>query len=202
MLILVHTLFHFTFSPKLNIYFFVLVLYSRQCHTQSWLAFTQFMGCVSVSIVKTPLHILFSVLKWSQLVMQTISFHFFWTDTGFVPLFVYAIFGSSRQLAVGPVALVSLLVSNVLGGIVNSSSELYTELAILLAFMVGILECLMGLLRWFCLPRKIRALVYFLCWKFEISNIEVGLYSEECLNMYTDLTLYHNSRTPKVETWK
>ncbi|VAI16806.1 unnamed protein product [Triticum turgidum subsp. durum] len=67
--------------------------------------------------------------------------------TGFVPLFVYAIFGSSRQLAVGPVALVSLLVSNVLGGIVNSSSEFYTELAILLAFMVGILECLMGLLR-------------------------------------------------------
>ncbi|KAG2627177.1 hypothetical protein PVAP13_3KG227912 [Panicum virgatum] len=67
--------------------------------------------------------------------------------TGFVPLFLYAIFGSSRQLAVGPVALVSLLVSNVLGGIVNSSSELYTELAILLAFMVGILECLMGLLR-------------------------------------------------------
>jgi sulfate transporter 4 len=66
--------------------------------------------------------------------------------TGFVLLFVYAIFGSSRQLAVGPVALVSLLVSNVLGGIVNSSSELYTELAILLAFMVGILECLMGLL--------------------------------------------------------
>ena len=79
--------------------------------------------------------------------MQTISFHFFGTDTGFVPLFLYAIFGSSRQLAVGPVALVSLLVSNVLGGIVNSSSELYTELAILLAFMVGILECLMGLLR-------------------------------------------------------
>uniref|UniRef100_A0A0E0AZY2 STAS domain-containing protein n=1 Tax=Oryza glumipatula TaxID=40148 RepID=A0A0E0AZY2_9ORYZ len=67
--------------------------------------------------------------------------------TGFVPLFVYAIFGSSRQLAVGPVALVSLLVSNVLGGIVDSSSELYTELAILLAFMVGVLECLMGLLR-------------------------------------------------------
>ncbi|XP_050250331.1 sulfate transporter 4.1, chloroplastic-like isoform X1 [Quercus robur] len=67
--------------------------------------------------------------------------------SGFVPLFVYAIFGSSRQLAVGPVALVSLLVSNVLGGIVDSSDELYTELAILLALMVGILECIMGLLR-------------------------------------------------------
>ncbi|KAI3751395.1 hypothetical protein L2E82_22481 [Cichorium intybus] len=49
--------------------------------------------------------------------------------TGLVPVFVYSIFGSSRQLAVGPVALVS------------------TELAILLSPMVGILECTMGLLR-------------------------------------------------------
>ncbi|KAJ4978964.1 hypothetical protein NE237_009744 [Protea cynaroides] len=67
--------------------------------------------------------------------------------TGFVPVFVYAVFGSSRQLAVGPVALVSLLVSNVLGGIVDSTDELYTELAILLALMVGIFQCIMGLLR-------------------------------------------------------
>lgn len=64
-----------------------------------------------------------------------------------MPIFVYVIFGSSRQLAIGPVALVSLLVSNVLGGIVDSSDELYTELAILLALMVGIFECIMGLLR-------------------------------------------------------
>ncbi|KAG9453712.1 hypothetical protein H6P81_006616 [Aristolochia fimbriata] len=67
--------------------------------------------------------------------------------SGFVPIFMYAIFGSSRQLAIGPVALVSLLVSNVLGSIVHSSDDLYTELAILLALMVGILECIMGLLR-------------------------------------------------------
>ncbi|CAN6565663.1 unnamed protein product [Malus baccata var. baccata] len=68
-------------------------------------------------------------------------------DSGFIPLFVYAIFGSSRQLAVGPVALVSLLVSNVLTSIVDSSDALYTELAILLAFMVGVMECILGLLR-------------------------------------------------------
>ncbi|XP_010558766.1 PREDICTED: sulfate transporter 4.1, chloroplastic-like [Tarenaya hassleriana] len=67
--------------------------------------------------------------------------------SSFVPVFVYAIFGSSRQLAVGPVALVSLLVSNALGGIVDPSDELYTELAILLALLVGILECIMGLFR-------------------------------------------------------
>ncbi|XP_072958799.1 probable sulfate transporter 4.2 isoform X2 [Typha angustifolia] len=67
--------------------------------------------------------------------------------SGFVPIFIYAVFGSSRQLAIGPVTLVSLLVSNVLSGIVDPSDELYTELAILLAFMVGVLECAMGLLR-------------------------------------------------------
>ncbi|KAK8999404.1 hypothetical protein V6N11_070571 [Hibiscus sabdariffa] len=67
--------------------------------------------------------------------------------SGFVPIFIYAIFGSSRQLAIGPVALVSLLVSNVLSKIADSSDALYTELAILLALMVGILECIMGLLR-------------------------------------------------------
>ncbi|OMO89832.1 sulfate anion transporter [Corchorus capsularis] len=67
--------------------------------------------------------------------------------SGFVPIFIYVIFGSSRQLAIGPVALVSLLVSNVLSKIADSSDALYTELAILLALMVGILECIMGLLR-------------------------------------------------------
>lgn len=67
--------------------------------------------------------------------------------SGFVPIFVYAIFGSSRQLAIGPVALTSLLVSNVLGSIVSPSKQLYTELAILLALMVGIFECIMGILR-------------------------------------------------------
>ncbi|RAL54835.1 hypothetical protein DM860_013531 [Cuscuta australis] len=69
------------------------------------------------------------------------------SDSGFVPIFVYAIFGSSRQLAIGPVALTSLLVSNVLSGITDPSDKLYTELAILLALLVGILECIMGLLR-------------------------------------------------------
>ncbi|KAG6534655.1 hypothetical protein ZIOFF_008558 [Zingiber officinale] len=66
---------------------------------------------------------------------------------GFVPVFVYAIFGSSRQLAVGPVALTSLLVSNVLTPIVDPSDKLYTELAILMSLMVGVFESLMGLLR-------------------------------------------------------
>lgn len=65
---------------------------------------------------------------------------------------MYAIFGSSRQLAIGPVALVSLLVSNALTPIVDpdkeGADEVYTRLAGLLALMVGILECSMGLIRY------------------------------------------------------
>jgi sulfate transporter 4 len=72
-------------------------------------------------------------------------------DSGFIPIFVYALFGSSRQLAIGPVALVSLLISNGLTPIVDLTKEgadiEYTQLAILLALMVGVLECLMGILR-------------------------------------------------------
>lgn len=78
----------------------------------------------------------------------------FTSDTSLVPIFVYAVFGSSRQLAVGLVALVSLLVSNVLGN-VDSSGEMYTELAILLSLMVGILECTLGLLRYFGLNKML-----------------------------------------------
>ena len=52
----------FNFSPNIRAFFF-LVLYSRQCHMQSWLAFTQFMGSVSVPISKAFLHIFLYVLK-------------------------------------------------------------------------------------------------------------------------------------------
>jgi len=72
-------------------------------------------------------------------------------DSGFVPVFAYAIFGSSRQLAIGPVALISLLISNGLTPLVDLAEEgadvKYTQLCILLALMVGVMESLMGILR-------------------------------------------------------
>ncbi|KAJ7560535.1 hypothetical protein O6H91_04G134000 [Diphasiastrum complanatum] len=68
--------------------------------------------------------------------------------SGFVPVFTYAVFGSSRQLAIGPVALVSLLVYNCLSKISKPDEDKKrAELAVLLALMVGLLQCLMGLLR-------------------------------------------------------
>ncbi|KAG7033023.1 Sulfate transporter 4.1, chloroplastic, partial [Cucurbita argyrosperma subsp. argyrosperma] len=114
---------------------------SRWIRTYKWREYLQsdLLSGITIGIMLVPQAMSYAKLAGLQPIYGLYS--------GFLPLFVYAFFGSSRQLAVGPVALVSLLVSNVLGGIVNSSEELYTELAILLALMVGVLECVMGLLR-------------------------------------------------------
>ena len=62
-----------------------------------------------------------------------------------LPLVVYGLFGSSRQLAVGPVAMVSLLVAAGVGAMAPSGSEAFIAYAILLAAMVGVLQLAMGL---------------------------------------------------------
>ena len=63
-----------------------------------------------------------------------------------IPLILYAIFGTSRQLAVGPVAMISLLIAAGVGAITNDPNE-FISLAILLALMVGVIQLAMGLFR-------------------------------------------------------
>lgn len=64
-----------------------------------------------------------------------------------VPQFIYALFGTSRQLAVGPVAMDSLLVMAGVSTLASSGTEEYIALAILLAFMVGVIQFLSGILK-------------------------------------------------------
>jgi len=64
-----------------------------------------------------------------------------------IPQVVYAVFGTSRQLAVGPVAMDSLLVAAGISGIAAVGSENYIALAILLSFMMGIVQVAFGLFR-------------------------------------------------------
>lgn len=61
-----------------------------------------------------------------------------------VPLAVYALLGTSRQLAVGPVAMVSLLVVAGVGTLTEPGSAAFIGYAILLALMVGVLQLMMG----------------------------------------------------------
>lgn len=64
-----------------------------------------------------------------------------------IPLLVYAIFGTSRQLAVGPVAMVALLVAAGVGELAEGGSGEFISLAIVLALMVGVIQLAMGLFR-------------------------------------------------------
>lgn len=64
-----------------------------------------------------------------------------------IPLIIYALLGTSRQLAVGPVAMVSLLTAASVAPLANGDASLYLQLAITLAFMVGIIQFLLGVFR-------------------------------------------------------
>jgi len=62
-----------------------------------------------------------------------------------VPLVLYALFGTSRQLAVGPVAMVSLLVATSVSTLATPGSPEYVGYAVVLMVMVGVLQLAMGL---------------------------------------------------------
>ncbi len=65
-----------------------------------------------------------------------------------IPLLAYTLFGSSRQLAVGPVAMISLVVIAKCSAIVPEvGSTEYVRVVLLLCLMVGAIQVALGLLR-------------------------------------------------------
>ncbi|NRB51946.1 MAG: solute carrier family 26 protein [Saprospiraceae bacterium] len=64
-----------------------------------------------------------------------------------LPLIIYALLGTSRQLAVGPVAMVSLLTAAGVGSLATGGTETYIALAITLALFVGLIQFLLGAFR-------------------------------------------------------
>ena len=64
-----------------------------------------------------------------------------------VPLVLYAVLGTSRVLAVGPVAVVSLMTAAAIGEQAALGVHSYWAIAITLAFMTGAMLLLMGFLR-------------------------------------------------------
>ncbi len=61
-----------------------------------------------------------------------------------IPVLIYAVFGTSRQLAVGPVAIVSLLTAAALAPLVEEGTGGYVAAAALLALMVGAVHIVLG----------------------------------------------------------
>ncbi|TVR85833.1 MAG: solute carrier 26 family protein [Saprospirales bacterium] len=64
-----------------------------------------------------------------------------------IPLIIYVLFGTSRHLAVGPVAIVSLLTASGVGSLQPESYSDYLMYTVTLAFMVGFFQVLMGMLK-------------------------------------------------------
>ncbi|MGY6707633.1 MAG: SulP family inorganic anion transporter [Rhizobiaceae bacterium] len=64
-----------------------------------------------------------------------------------LPLVAYAIFGTSRTLAVGPVAVVSLMTASAIGEVAAQGTTDYLTAAVILALLSGGMLVLMGLLR-------------------------------------------------------
>ncbi|MBA3864443.1 MAG: sodium-independent anion transporter [Erythrobacter sp.] len=64
-----------------------------------------------------------------------------------LPLFAYAVFGTSRTLAVGPVAVVSLMTASAVGAIATPGTAEYWEAAVTLAALSGVMLAVLGLLR-------------------------------------------------------
>jgi SulP family sulfate permease len=65
----------------------------------------------------------------------------------FLPPMLAALFGSSRQLATGPVAVVSLMTFASLAPLATAGSERFIAYAIILAMMVGVVQLALGILR-------------------------------------------------------
>ena len=63
------------------------------------------------------------------------------------PILLYAIFGTSRALAVGPVAVVSLLTASAIGQVAEQGTAGYAVAALTLAFLSGGFLLLLGVLR-------------------------------------------------------
>lgn len=64
-----------------------------------------------------------------------------------LPLVVYALLGSSRFLAVGPVAMVSLLIANGVSEVAQQGTSHYLVLASATALLVGVIQVAMGVAR-------------------------------------------------------
>jgi SulP family sulfate permease len=67
--------------------------------------------------------------------------------TAFFPVLVGALWGSSSQLATGPVAMVSLLTASALAPLAVPGSEQFIAFAILLALLVGIVQLVLGVFK-------------------------------------------------------
>jgi MFS superfamily sulfate permease-like transporter len=98
-----------------------------------------FLAGLTVALVLVP-----QSMAYAQLAGLPVYYGLY---SAFLPPVVASLFGSSRQLATGPVAVVSLMTATALEPLATAGSEAYIAYAILLALVVGIFQFTLGVLR-------------------------------------------------------
>ncbi len=113
-----------------------------------------FLGWFPLSAVQVRADLLAGLTVALVLIPQSMAYAqlagmpaYYGLYASFLPVIVAALWGSSRQLSTGPVAIVALLTASALAPMAASGSESFIALAILLAFLVGIIQLALGLLR-------------------------------------------------------
>ena len=108
----------------------------------AWLPFTReslradFVAGVSVGLILVP-----QAMAYAQLAGLPAYYGLY---AAFLPVLIGAMWGSSQQLATGPVAMVSLLTGATLAQLAAPSSAEFVAMAILLALMVGVMQLALG----------------------------------------------------------
>ncbi|WP_282162242.1 SulP family inorganic anion transporter [Ulvibacterium marinum] len=107
-------------------------------YNKSWLA-KDLMAGFTVGIILIPQGMAYAMIAGLPPVYGLYA--------SLVPVLVYVFLGTSRQLSVGPVAMDSLLVAAGLGALSITGLENYIAMAVFMAFLVGAIQLILGLLR-------------------------------------------------------
>ncbi len=107
-------------------------------YQKSWLKGDVFAG-ITIGVMLIPQGIAYAIIAGLPPI--------YGLYTAMIPQIVYAFLGTSRQLAIGPAAMDSLIVASGVGALAAIGSDHFIVLAILLAFMIGVFQVAFGMLR-------------------------------------------------------
>jgi len=98
-----------------------------------------FISGLTVALILIP-----QSMAYAQLAGMPVHYGLY---ASFLPPMLAALFGSSRQLATGPVAIVSLMTSAALSPLATTGGDAFVAYAILLALIVGLFQLSLGVFR-------------------------------------------------------
>lgn len=99
---------------------------------------TDLVAGITVALILVP-----QSMAYAQLAGLPVVYGLY---ASFVPVIIASLWGSSSQLHTGPVAMLSLMSAAALIPFANPGSDMFIELSVMLALMVGVLRLTLGVL--------------------------------------------------------